>query len=212
MDGFVTKSQFAKIYGCSKPYVSQMVAAKRLVLSDDGKLVNVDASLKLLDVTSDPSKVGVRERWKAHREGREFEGVASDAVIAAPAPATSTLPTEQLEIDVSPDPKAQPAEPVRNDYRDARTLREQAQAQIAQLELAKAIGRVLDAESSLRAVVDAHTVARTEIMMLRDRLTQLVAPVTDPRKVYDIISTECERVCAQIQKRALAMAEEAVKA
>jgi len=219
MDGYVTKSQFAKIYGCSKPYVSQLVTARRLVLSADGKLVNVDASLKLLDVTADPSKAGVRERWQAHREGRAFEGVASDAGPAAatastaaalPSAAADAPPTgEQLRIDdqaAAAKPTAPTAtEPPPNLYRDARTLREQAEAQMAQIELAKAQGRVLEADSTIKAIVDAHVAARMEIMMMRDRLTQLVAPITDPRKVYDLITAECERACQGIQRRVNAL-------
>jgi phage terminase Nu1 subunit (DNA packaging protein) len=213
MNGYVSKSQFATIYGCSKAYVSQLVKASRVVLSEDGQQVNVDASLRLLNVTADPSKAGVRERWQAFREGREFAGVASDrtpasvGAVAAPladaAPAAQPAAGDQLRLDAQPESKGagdqQPAPT--NRYHDARTEREQAQAKLAQLELARAMGKVLEADLTLRAVMDAHIAARNEVMMLRDRLTQVVAPITDPRRVYDIITAECERICAQMQRR-----------
>jgi len=206
MDGFVGKAQFATIYGCSRPYISQLVKDKRLVLSEDGKLVNVEASLRLLDVSADPSKAGVRERWKAHREGRTFGGTAPEPEQAT-GPAVAAPAGEQLALDVAPG-AAVVAPKAPNHYHDARTLREQAQAQLAQIELAKAQGRALDGESTLRAIADVITSARTEIMMFRDRLAPLVAPITDARKVYDLIEVECERLLEKLAARCAAAARD----
>jgi len=197
MPTFVSKKDFAALYGCSKPYVSQLNAAGRLVLSEDGAQVNVEATFELLGVTSDPSKAGVRERWAAYREGRAFEGTATQP--AAVQTQAQTEPAQQalIEPEAQPGPAAPPpaAEPRASAYHDARTLREQAQARMAHLELQKALGEALEAEPTLRAVMDAHTAARSEILQLPDRLAQLVAPEIDPRKCYDLIRVECERAC-----------------
>lgn len=208
MDGFVGKAQFATILGCSRPYISQLVKDRRLVLSEDGKLVNVEASLRLLDVSADPSKAGVRERWKALREGRAFEGTASDA--GAGDGGSLLLPAgDQLSLAVAPAAAtAAPAVKEPNHYHDARTLKEQAQAQLAQIELAKAQGRALDGDSTLRAITDVVASARTEIMMFRDRLAPLVAPITDGRKVYDLIEVECERLLEKLATRCAAAARD----
>lgn len=199
MPTLVSKKDFAALYGCSKPYVSQLNAAGRLVLSEDGSKVNVEATFELLGVTSDPSKAGVRERWAAYREGKAFDGTATQpaAVQIQPAAEPAQQPLIEPEQPAGPaaPPAAATAEPRASAYHDARTLREQAQARMAQLELQKALGEALDAEPTLRAVMDAHTAARSEIMQLPDRLAQLVAPEIDPRKCFDLIRVECERAC-----------------
>lgn len=195
MDGYVSKSQFAVIYGCSRAYVSQLVAAKRLVLSDDGKLVHVDSSLKLLNVTADPSKAGVKERWAAVREGRDPATVEIQPPLAA-APAAAA-PGAAASADKQPAAAA----PASSAYHDARTQREQAEAQMAQIELMERMRQIAEIEPIVRAMLDTHTAARTEVLGLADRLTQLVVAETDARKVYDTITRECERICDRMTRR-----------
>lgn len=213
----VSKKAFAELYGCGKSYVSQLVKDRRLVLTEDGQ-VEVEKSFELLGVTSDPSKAGVRERWDAYRKGIEHTGTATlaDATpVSMPAPAPAP---EQLGLDATagnaqaPAPAA--AEPRSSAYHDARTSREQAQAQMAQIELGKQLGTVLDAEATLRAVMDAHVAARAEIMKLPDRLAQLVAAQSNPRACFELIRAECERACKRMvdAARSLANAEQLAQA
>ncbi|WP_457425651.1 hypothetical protein [Roseateles sp. P5_E7] len=212
----VSKKDFAELYGCGKSYVSQLVKDSRLVLVDDGRLVDVEKSFELLGVTSDPSKAGVRERWAAYRAGSESAGTAT-AAGAPPAPPVALADAGQLTLDDQPAAvsAAGPAEAPRNTaYHDARTMREQAQAQMAQIELGKQLGTVLDAETTLRAVMDAHVAARAEIMKLPDRLAQLVAAQSNPRACFELIRVECERACKRMvdAARGLANAEQIAQA
>jgi hypothetical protein len=209
VSGFVSKKDFAAILGCSKPYVSQLVAARRLVLSDDGKRVDVDRSLELLGATADPSKAGVRERWAAFRAAQQ-QPAPQPAPAAAPAPAVSAppaaAPAEGQEaqpslLDETPAAAAAPT-PARSEYQDARTRRERADAEMAEIELMKARGRVLEASGTLRAVEDAHIQVRTELLGLADRLTPLVAAETNARKVWELIHAECELLCTRMHASA----------
>ena len=91
----VAKKDFAAIYGCSKAYVSQLIAAGRLVLSEDGRQVDVERSLELLGATADPSKAGVRERWAAYREQHAAAApLQSAANPVAPPPTAPAQPTQ----------------------------------------------------------------------------------------------------------------------
>src|SRR3569623_1740648 len=90
MDGYVSKSAFAKIYGCAQSYVTKLKELNRLVLSEDGKRVNVEASLRLIEATGDPIKLGVRERWDAYRNGLSLDDIQSDA-LNLPAPSSALL-------------------------------------------------------------------------------------------------------------------------
>ena len=220
MSGAVSKKDFAAIYGCSKAYVSQLVAARRLVLTADGKAVQVDASLELLGATADPSKAGVRERWAAFRQAQ----AGATSAAATPTPPTVTAHAAQAPVVAVADPVQQPliddqpapttadqktASPARSDYQDARTRREQAEAELAQIELMKARGKVLDADSTLRAVATAHITVCTELMNFSDRLTPLVLGQTDKRKVWQLIHAECERLAGRVQQAAQQLAQQA---
>jgi hypothetical protein len=107
----------------------------------------------------------------------------------------------QLTLDDLPAaaPAAAPTEPPRSSaYHDARTQREQAQARMAQLELGRALGEVLEAEPTLKAVMDAHLAARGEIMKMPARLAQLVSVQSDAAVCYRLIEAECERACQRM--------------
>jgi hypothetical protein len=246
----VAKKDFAAILGCSKAYVSQLIAAKRIVLSEDGRQVDVEPSLELLGATADPSKAGVRERWAAYREQHAATAApaasltdtaarpaspppAASAATGAPdpaaaatepappqaaahqaAPAAPSAPSQPSLLDDSaPAPASTAAAqapapaPARSEYQDARALREKAQAAMAQIELRRLQGQVVDAEPVLRAVADIHIAARNELMALADRVTPLVAAETDPRRVWDLINVEAERLAERMQRAAQQLAE-----
>lgn len=236
-DGFVSKADFASIYGCSRGYVSQLVGAGRLVLSDDGKRVNVEASLQQLGVTADPTKAGVRERWAAYRDGR---GVVAQPASSAPGAApTAAEASRQMDLaayeeaelirvrnallrgdDAAPAGDAAQAEATaaaamteadrrgREEARDLAAKRaavrldiDDVDKQLRQLDLLDRLRKVAEVDPMIRAVVDSHTAARTEVLGLADRLTPLVTAETEARKVYDIIQAECERICDRMRQR-----------
>lgn len=206
-DGTVSKAQFADILGCSRGYVSQLVSAGRLVLSQDGKRVVVEASLDLLGVTADPTKAGVRQRWAAHREGKALTSAAASAAPAAeapPAPAAAAVP-----------PPAEPPAPpsLTPEQLAARELQARRAAvrldiddvdkQLKQLELLDRLKKVAEVDPMLRAVVDSHTAIRNELLAMPDRLTQLVAPLSDPRQVYAVIEAECQQTVDRMRQQLL---------
>ena len=233
MSGHVQKSVFANLYGCSRAYVSQLIAAGRLVLSADGKLVDVDASLERLGATADPSKAGVRERWEAYRAEQSAAATPAAAAPAPvqpvqPAPAAARPPAPPITAAPSaeqPAPTPHPSQrddaptaptaptlapapsPARSDYQDARALREKAEAEMAQIELRKIRGMVLEVEPTLRAVVDAHMAVRGELLGLADRVAPLVAAETNPRRVWELIQAEAELLCERMQRAAQQLAE-----
>lgn len=180
MNGYVSKSAFATIYGCGLSYVTKLKDLKKLVLSADGKLVNVEASLRLIDSTGDPSKQGVRERWNAYREGQSLDALPQSAPPAPQAESSS---------------RRQPTGDSASAYHIARTENEQMNAQIKKIELRKLQGQIAEVGPILRAVHDTHVAARAALLQLPDRLAQLVAPETDPLKIHELLRIECERVC-----------------
>lgn len=216
MTALVSKKDFAAIYGCSKAYVSQLVAARRLVLSDDGKQVDVERSLEALGATADPSKVGVRERWAAYRaEHGQPSGQGGTTVpTAAPAPAEPSAQRQLLDepaAAAAAAPAAPAPSPARSDYQDARTRREQAEAEMAHIELMKARGQVLELEPTLRAITEAHLAVRAELLGMADRIAPLVAVETNPRRVWELINGEAELLCQRMQSAAQQLAGQRVE-
>lgn len=182
MNGYVSKSAFAKIYGCGLSYVTKLKSLNRLVLSEDGKMVNVEASLKLIESTGDPSKQGVRERWDAYRNGQSLDDLPCDIEAEKPS---------------APSGKRSPAggDGATSEYHKARTQKEQIDAQLKLIELRKLQGQVAEVAPMAKAMFDSQAAAQAAILQLPDRLTQLVAPETDPVKVHDILRKEAERIC-----------------
>ncbi|MGT2507901.1 hypothetical protein [Cupriavidus basilensis] len=190
MDGYVSKSAFAKIYGCGLSYVTKLKSEGKLVISEDGRLVNVEASLRLIESTRDLSKLGVRERWTAYRAGQDLP---TAVVSAATAPISAAAGTERDENSSA--------------YHRARTEREQIDAQLKKLELRKLLGEVSEVGPMIRAVHDSHAAARAALLQLPDRLAGQVAPETDPAKVHDLLRAECERVCSTMVREVERMVE-----
>jgi hypothetical protein len=190
MDGYVSKSAFAKIYDCAPSYVTKLRGLNRLVMSEDGKRVNVEASLRLIESTGDPSKLGVRERWEAYRTGQAIEA-------APPAPVAASPVADQ---PVATQRRAASGEGGSSAYHLARTEKEQIDAALKKIELKKLQGLIAEVGPILRAVHDTHAAARSALTQMPDRLAQMLAPETDPVKVHELLRLECERVCDVMQR------------
>jgi hypothetical protein len=67
-----TKSHFAKLISRSPSYITELIKQGRITLSDDGKRVEVEASLKMLADTASGTNPAVAARHEAERkQGRK---------------------------------------------------------------------------------------------------------------------------------------------
>ena len=78
---YLSKSQFAASQGWSASYVTKLKDQGRLVFNDDGKLVDVPATLAILKRTQDPGKESVRQH---HADERSEKHVGSHVKFNAP--------------------------------------------------------------------------------------------------------------------------------
>lgn len=69
----VTQSEFAKRMGFAKSYVTALKHAGRLVMTPDGKLVEVEASQARIAATADPQRDDVAARHAQRREAPQTE-------------------------------------------------------------------------------------------------------------------------------------------
>lgn len=158
----MTKAAFADSRGWSRPYVSKLVSQGRLVLTEDGKKVDVEASLARLGETADPSKTGVADR---HHQDRLEKGVyAHIAATAAP----------------SPEPPREVAGP---DYQKARARREHALALLAEDEHLKTRGLLVDRSLVDSAAFTAARALRDLLMGIPPKLAGELVTLTDPWEI-----------------------------
>lgn len=179
----LTQAQFARKKGVNRSTVSRWIERKRLTLTDAG-LVDVDAAEKSLARTASPY---------AHHEARA-EQTGSAALVAAPAtphnaPATSPQQPSLLDNDAGEGAGGSAADDASLRLKLARARREQADAESAEIELAKK-SKLLVARADVEFVMDDF--GRTTGNLL-DRLADRYVPTIaaaggDPTKIHAALS------------------------
>ena len=164
MDGetpYLTRSQFAERQGWSPSYVTKLGKQDRLVLSPDGKRVDVPATLARLARTTDPGKEGVRQHHAAARSERDTgKHVRPDAPDETPG-------------GFDADPK----------YWTNKARREGALAELAELDLAKKRGELVERSRVEAAANSAGRMLRDAMLGLPTQLAPELASLTDAFQV-----------------------------
>lgn len=194
-----TFAEFARLIGRTAPWVTQLRKDGRLVLTEDGKRVKVDASRALIRETEDPAKAGVAERHEADRQSR------TGAPAPAPAPAAPSLPADDPEDDVD---EWLPAEGGHK-LRRAKALadKEEALAEKARRENLVEMGKLLPADQVESALFAAATTLRTTLESLPDTLAPELAAARDEGKVRVIVAEAIEHALEEISRAFNAIAK-----
>lgn len=194
MSGDTTASfrDFAAMLGCRPSYVTQLRKEGRLVLTEDGKRVQIAASRALIAATRDPAHAGVADRHAAARRATR----AADAQAAVDA---ADMPDP---ADTADEPAADGAL-VSDARRRAKALADKAEA-----DAAAAIRENMLADGLLYRADDVDHAIATAVATLRaqlERVPILVAPqvvaATDEITVRDIIATEIERAQRELERQ-----------
>ena len=182
-----TLSEFADLARYKRSYVTQLKAAGRLVLTDDGKRVRVAESLQRIRDSADPSKAGVAARHAAVRE----------AAAAQPVPAAE--PDAALDLD--------DADSASGTYSEARARREHYQALSAKRDYEVSIGKLMDADQVCAAVASAATVLRTRLEALPDILGPQLAAETDETRIHAHLAETIEHALGEVARQFSALAK-----
>lgn len=149
----VTQAELARNLGVSRSYVTALKAADRLVISDDGSGIELEASLARIDATRDPQRVDVSERHASARACTLLK-------------ASQANPEENKPPPVPPAERGDP-----NSYQAARAIKEIYAAKTARMEYERSIGQLLDRQSVENAVEDIMTVVRQHLEQMPNRLS-----------------------------------------
>lgn len=180
MDGethYLSKSQFATQQGWSPSYVTKLKDQERLVLAPDGKRVDVAATLLRLQRTAAPEKEAVRQHHAAERTEKHV------GVHTKP-----DAPNEDLSG--SADPK----------YWESKARREGALAELAELELSKRRGELVDRVRVESTAFSIGRMLRDAVLGLPTRLAPEMASMTDAFEIETKLREALRKVFADTVK------------
>ena len=155
-NSFLSKSEFAASQGWSPSYVTKLKDQGRLVMSPDGRKVNVSETVAMLSRTKDLGKDHVRN---FHQNERTEKHVTAHTAPSAPPESDSG----------SSDPK----------YWAAKARREDALADLANLELEKKKGNLVERERVESAAFATGRMLRDAILGLPTQLAPELANTSD---------------------------------
>lgn len=163
--------EFARHIGVAKSYVTALKQAGRLVMSADGKQVEVEASIDLIAKTADPNRDDVAQRHAAQRE-----------TPAAP-------------------PAAEPAtDKIGNSYQAARAVKEKYAALNAKLEYEKNSGDLIPKADVDFVLSDYGATLRGMMENLADRLAPVVYPLTTLEETHAALEEAATSILAEISE------------
>lgn len=194
---YLTRKEFAESIGCTPAYISKLGNQNRLVLSEDGKRVNVAATRALLKMSADPSKAGVaarHERERAERDvGRYIKPTAPDIPDAPPSGESAVF-----------------IQPEQGAYHKARANREHFLSLQAENEYYKQIGSLVEREKVESAAFNLARLQRDIFMALPTKIAPLLAPISDSwelektlREAIRSTLTELAKMAEQDMKNAM---------
>jgi hypothetical protein len=182
----VSFSEFARHLGRAPSYVTKLRQAGRLVLTDDGKRVHVDASKQRIAATESgqPQHVAAREHHAQRR--------------AQPAPPAGEAPPE-ADAPLVPGTRA-----------DWERREAAARAQLREIELAKTRGDLVETAAVHRAGSEAGGILRTTLENLADQLAPQLAEGDPEReqRIHAQLSEHVELLLTEISQKLDALARQ----
>lgn len=167
-------SDFARRIGCKPSYVTALRLANRLVLTPDGKAVQVRESIDRIRATASPEWDGVAQR---HADTR---GAAlGDAQVLPAAPSAHDLDDAGHADDDAPAAKAgQPQDDDQLRTRRAKRMSAELQAANDRLDYQLRTGKLVDADQARAAAAEMGTTVRRRL----ESLPTLVSSQVDERQ------------------------------
>lgn len=192
---YLSKSAFAARIGRAPSYITWLKNNNRLVLSPNGKLVDVLASEALIRDTADPSKAAVAERHQQDRIQRDVYSQLSTSV----EPTSTAAPPQVLTGDGKIP-----------DFQKARALREHTMAKLADIELGKAQGSLVSKEAVETGAYNAGRLLRDQLFGPLPQLSHDLAAMTDPWLIEKHLTATFRRTLEEAERLSSADLEHAM--
>jgi phage terminase Nu1 subunit (DNA packaging protein) len=186
----VNQTEFARISGYAKSYVTQLKQDGRLVLNDDGS-IDPDSSIARIAETSDPARTGVAERHAAGRRGKSRAGSAN-------------------ETDLDGNEVHGAAEKTGMGYKYHQERKMKADADMAEVELAEKQRHLIPIESAEFAIADLAAAVRSRLEILPPRLAPALANIGDAAELETRLVEAIEEELIQLSKHLSRVSREIV--
>lgn len=211
----ITRAKFAALWGCSKPMVTKL--GDQGILALRGDLVDVRRTLERI-AKQMPQVTPRAEFFLAHwdhikKTGTAPAGAPEGGVIHqrdGRAPIVTGRPRrdgtrfvrgeEPDSAAVAPDVSA-PAGAGKSAAAIAYETIQGVKAKMAQIELAKEQGRLVNREQSIAEVWECFRSARDAFLAIADRLAPILAAQTDAALVHKAIEDEVRAVLTDLSDR-----------
>ena len=191
---YLTKSAFAAHRGVSPGYVTKLLGQGRLVMSPDGKRVDVQATEALLARTADPSKSGVAQH---HERARIERGVSVHLAPSAPP------------LDMPPDAGDDPDDGI--DFQKARARREHFLARLAENESLKSDGKLVERAVVENAAFTAGRLLRDLVLGLPKQISAELAAISDAWELERQLTAGLRRVLDEAHRLSSTDLEHSIK-
>ncbi len=171
-----TRKEFAEILGVRPSYITKLGHEGRLVLTPDGKRVEVEATQEMIARTT-----GGRPDVSSRHAAARGEAKATSARGWAGRP-EKNAPKRENEGAENSDPER---------LVDAKTRKERAQADQEEMKAEQMRGNLIareDVDAAMRFVGGS---IRAALEVMPDQLAPLVAPITDLAEVHELITQTC---------------------
>jgi len=182
----ITQAEYARRRGVDPTTVRDAVRAKRITLID-GKI--------------DPEVADIQ--WSRNTRAR-VDNLAKAATERSGSGQLEALPTATPEPQPATAAPAAPAAQPANDggYSDARTRREKAEAEQAELRTAQLAGRLVDRSSVESAVFEAFRALRDRIMNVPPRAAPKLSGMQDVREIELLVAEELRKAIGDFERQA----------
>lgn len=181
---YVSRIEFARIRGCAASYVTKLGHQGRLVLDASGKLVDVAATIALLDRTDDPARGGDRTGKPTVAASAPTSASQAEGHGTAPPNARSAADGDSAPIAIS----------IEGAYRTAATRERIAKARLAELDLAEKAGTLVPKAEVEAAIFGLARQAMDALDAIPDRLAAQLAALDDAAAVHKLLSDELRHV------------------
>lgn len=179
----ITKAAYARHRGCDEKAVRKAIA--------EGRISTIDGKI-------DPAVADIQWAQNTRARADSRRTAAPNAVVEGQGGLTG------LDAPAGPDSRpAAPTPATEPGYQDFRTRRERADAERAEMETAKMAGRLVDRDTTERAIFDAFRALRDAVMASGQRSAPKIIGMSDARDIERVITDEQRKAFAGWEERML---------
>lgn len=173
----MSQADFARHIGKTPGYITQQKDAGRIVMQ--GRMVNVEETIKLMDETKDPSKAGVADRHDREREQKQ-------AIQPVSGQAGYVLDDMTGKAGSA--------------YQQARAMKEKYAAMQAKITYEKEVGKLLEASDVAFPLADAISILRNKLESMPDIHSAQFAAESDEQKIRTIMMDYVEHMLGELSQ------------